>query len=164
MKLMNPVLPTPPEGNDKPLSHIKLSLERFQIHVGELKMPLLDAVEELKERFPNGSFCLGKFSSEYKDIMDGILDGGLLSSSVGYSLDQICKIIMSGIQNFDKPSSVTIGKLKRMFKYSSRRRHIVSCNPLYLEELSARISSSAKELEPGENFKNLWNEDISYVL
>ena len=107
MKLMNPVLPTPPEGNDKPLSHIKLSLERFQIHVGELEMPLLDAVEELKERLPNGSFCLGKFPSENKDIMDGILDGGLLSSSVGYSLDQICKIIMSGIQNFDKPSSVT---------------------------------------------------------
>ena len=151
---------SPAEGTDQSLNLIKSSLENYWINVGEKKMPLLDAVEKMKKSMPDGLFCPKKVGSENKDIIDGILDGGLLAPSVGYSLNQICTIILSGMPSVGK-RKVTIGKLKRLFKLSARRRQFVPCDAECLQDLSAKISSSAKELEPGENIDQLWNEEIA---
>ena len=148
------------EGTDQSLNLIKSSLENYWINVGEKKVSLLDAVEKMKNSMADGVFCPQKIGTEYKDIIDGILDGGLLAPSVGYSLNQICTVILSGMPSNGK-RKVTIGKLKRLFKFSARRRQFVPCDPECLQDLSAKISSSAKELEPGENIDQLWNEEIA---
>ncbi|XP_063680652.1 uncharacterized protein LOC134815955 isoform X2 [Bolinopsis microptera] len=150
----------PPEDGSPEDS--KAAFAKYKIPYRGNQISLLEAVEKLRASLKNGKlYCPKTFAMDNEDVINGLLDVGLFSSSTKYSLNEICSYVISGIPDSGHKKSVTFGKLKKLFRCSFRRHQIFPCDQLCFKDLATKISNSAIELEPGEEVERLWNQEIS---
>ena len=150
----------PPEDGSPEDS--KAAFAKYKIPYRGNQISLLEAVEKLRASLKNRKlYCPKTFAMDNKDVINGLLNVGLISSSTKYSLNEVCSYIISGIPNSAHKKCVTFGKLKKLFRRSYRRHQIFPCDQFCFEDLATKISNSATELEPGEEVERLWNREIS---
>jgi hypothetical protein len=144
--------------------NIEASLAKYKLQLCGDEITLLEAVKKLRSTLEGAKlYCPKTFANENVDVINGLLGVGLFTSATRFLLNQVCAYMIAWKTESapGQKTSITASKIKRLFRSSFRRYQLNPCDKLRYQELSTKISDSAKELEPGEEVECLWNEEIA---